>query len=83
MTLFITPSADRINDMVEITGDPETEIRQHLAVDVIWALANVSVSDWIRAIDYAAYDRKCSIAGLMFWPVRDLAFDIFYNAATL
>ena len=83
MKLTLTPSADRITNIVQITGDSEHEIRQHLTVDVIETLKTVPVTDWIRACRYAAYDRKCSIASMMFWPLRDVVFDIVYNASSL
>lgn len=81
--LKLTASQTRIAAMIEITGDPVEDVTDTLTVDVAWALRNVSLADWGRAIQYAAYDRKSGILGLLGWPIHDLAFDVVFHACTL
>ena len=81
--LKLTAPQARINEMVQVTGDPVEDITKHMTVDVLWALCNVSLGDWGRAIQYAAYDRKSSVLGLLGWPIHELAYDVAFHACTL
>jgi hypothetical protein len=81
--LKLTAPQARIDEMVEITGDPVRDITEHMTVDLLWAVRNVSLTDWGRAVQYAAYDRKSSVLGLLGWPIHELAFDVVFHACTL
>lgn len=82
MFRFTAPQS-AIAEMVHITGDPIEDVTAAMTVNLWWAVCNVQLADWARAVEYAAYDRKCSVLGLLRWPLHQLMFDVCYTACGL